>query len=157
MRSRNSVGSGSIAEASKDAYSMPSEAKVNGRVDLGTLSDKKENSPSSTSQIPNSQVPNSQIQVLSITGLTGVDVGTAQQAIEQQLRTVVVPAGFNGIVILEIPLQNGRLIRFLLDDVASTLKDKNLVELLKRSLQNVVLPAAARGTIRLTLNVTSNK
>ncbi|MFO0212973.1 MAG: after-VIT domain-containing protein, partial [Pseudanabaena sp.] len=89
------------------------------------------------------------------TGLTGVDLVTAQKAIEQQLRSLQVPAGFNGIVVLEMPIQNGRLTRFVLDDVTSSLKEQNLVELLKRSLQNVVLPASAQGTMRLTLQVNS--
>ncbi|MFN9860274.1 MAG: after-VIT domain-containing protein, partial [Pseudanabaena sp.] len=139
LRSRR-VGSGNIntAEASKDA-------NVSGRTDLGTFTDKT----------VNYQVSNSQVQVVSITGLTGVDLVTAQKAIEQQLRSLQVPAGFNGIVVLEMPIQNGRLTRFVLDDVTSSLKEQNLVELLKRSLQNVVLPASAQATMRLTLQVNS--
>jgi Ca-activated chloride channel family protein len=151
MRSRGLIGNGAVAESSKDVdSSIRSEPKVIGRLDSGSLTDKTENLP-----VPNSQVPNSQVQVLSITGLTGVDLVTAQQAIAQQLRSLKVPAGLNGTVILEIPIQNGRLLKFLLDDVASTLQDKNLVEMLKRSLQNVMLPSTAKGTIRLTLNVRS--
>jgi Ca-activated chloride channel family protein len=146
MRSRGLIGNGAVAESSKDVdSSIRSEPKVSGRIDLGSLSDKKEDS----------QASNSQIQVVSITGLTGVDLVTAQQAIAQQLSSLKVPAGLNGTVILEIPIQNGRLIKFLLDDVASTLQDKNLVEMLKRSLLNVMLPSTAKGTIRLTLNVRS--
>jgi len=139
LRSRR-VGSGNIntAEASKDA-------NVSGRTDLGTFTDKT----------VNYQVSNSQVQVVSITGLTGVDLVTAQKAIEQQLRSLQVPAGFNGIVVLEMPIQNGRLTRFVLDDVTSSLKEQKLVELLKRLLQNVVLPASAQGTMRLTLQVNS--
>jgi Ca-activated chloride channel family protein len=95
------------------------------------------------------------VQVVSITGLIDADSATVQQAIAKQLQSINVPAGFNGVVILEIPIQNGRLTRFVLDDVASTLKDKNLVEMIKRSLQNVVLPSTAKGTVRLTLNVNS--
>ncbi len=97
----------------------------------------------------------SQVQVVSVTGLTGLDDSSAQQIIEQHLRTIQVPAGFNGVVVLEMPIQNGRLTRFLLDDAASTLKDKNLMELLKRWLQNVVLPSSAQGTMRLTIKVNS--
>ena len=146
MRSRSMIGNAAPAEASKDVdASLRSEPKVSGRLDSGALSDKKEDS----------QISNSQIQVVSITGLTGVDLVTAQQAIAQQLSSLQVPAGLNGTVILEIPIQNGRLLKFLLDDVASTLQDKNLVEMLKRSLQNVILPSAAKGTIRLTLAVRS--
>jgi Ca-activated chloride channel family protein len=146
MRSRNMIGNAPAAEASKDVdSSVRSEAKVSGRLDLGALSDKKEDA----------QASNSQIQVVNITGLTGVDLATAKQAIAQQLSSLQVPTGVNGTVILEIPIQNGRLIKFLFDDVSSTLKDKNLVETLKRSLQNVILPPAAKGTMRLTLTVKS--
>ncbi len=147
LRSRGSISNGVDAEDSKDANSIRAEAKIIGRVDTGNLSDK-----TATEQIPDSQV-----QVVSITGLTGVDMAIAQQAIEKQLRSVQVPAGFNGLVILEVPIQNGRLIRFILDDVASILKDYNLVETIKRSLQNVVIPSTAKGTMRLTLNVKSIK
>ena len=73
--------------------------------------------------------------------------------IAQQLQSINVPAGFNGTVVLEIPIQNGRLTRFVLDDVVSTVTDKNLVEMIKRSLQNVILPSTAKGSIRLTLSV----
>ncbi len=145
--SRSRVGNGVISEASKDTNTFRSEAKVSGRVYTDSLNDKT----------PNSQIPNSQVQVVSITGLTGVDVAIAQQAIAQQLQSINVPAGFNGVIVLEVPIQNGRLTRFVLDDVTSTLKDKNLVEMIKRSLQNVVLPSTAKGTIRLTLNVKSIK
>ncbi len=119
------------------------EAKVSGRNDMGSLSDKP----------ANSQIPNASIQVVNITGLTGVDVAIAQSTIEQQLRSLTISEGVNGVMILEISLQNGRLTRIILDDVASTIKDKNLVEMIKRSLQNVVLPSTAKGTIRLTLSV----
>jgi Ca-activated chloride channel family protein len=108
-----------------------------------------------TEQAPKIQTGNAQIQVLSITGLTGTDVGSAQTAIAQQLKSVNLPAGFNGVMILEITIQNGRLTRIILDDVASAVKDQNFVELIKRSLQNVVLPSTAKGNIRLTLNINS--
>jgi Ca-activated chloride channel homolog len=105
--------------------------------------------PSKTSQ----QVAVSKVQIASISGVAGVDISVVQQAIAQQLQSLNIPAGFSGTVVLEIPIQNGRLTRFVLDDVASTVKDKNLVDLIKRSLQNVVLPSTATGSIRLTLNV----
>ncbi|OYQ64109.1 trypsin [Pseudanabaena sp. SR411] len=111
-----------------------------------------ENTPSEASKV-SKQAPVSQIQVVSITGLVDMDVVAAQQAIAQQLQSINVPAGVRGTVVLEIPIQNGRLTRFVLDDVASTVKDKNLVEMIKRSLQNVVLPSTAKGSIRLTLSV----
>jgi Ca-activated chloride channel family protein len=112
-----------------------------------------ENTPSEASKV-SKQAPVSQIQVVSITGITGMNVVAAQQAIAQQLQSINVPAGVKGTVVLEIPIQNGRLTRFVLDDVASTVTDKNLVEMIKRSLQNVVLPSTATGTVRLTLNIT---
>ncbi len=105
--------------------------------------------PSKTSQ----QAAVSKVQIVSISGVAGVDISIVQQAIAQQLQSIIIPTGFSGTVVLEIPIQNGRLTRFVLDDVASTMKDKNLVDLIKRSLQNVVLPTTATGSIRLTLNV----
>ncbi|MDG3496086.1 VIT domain-containing protein [Pseudanabaena catenata USMAC16] len=122
------------------------DAKISKQVASGTVSDKTANESAS---IP-------RVQVISITGLVGADIATAQQAIAQQLRSLNVSAGLKGIVILEIVIQNGRLTRFVLDDGASTLKDRTFVELLQRSLQNVVLPTTVKGTIKLTLNVTAN-
>jgi Ca-activated chloride channel family protein len=111
------------------------------------------NSPAEPSKVSQQSV--SKVQIVSISGIAGVDISIVQQAIAQQLQSINVPAGFNGTVVLEIPIQNGRLTRFVLDDVVSTVKDKNLVDLIKRSLQNVVLSSTAKGNIRLTLNVTS--
>lgn len=110
------------------------------------------NSPAEPTTV-SKQAPNSQVQVVNITGLTGVDANLAKQAIAQQLQSINLPSGFKGTIVLEIPIQNGRLTRFVLDDVASTVKDKNLVEMIKRSLQNVVLPSTAKGTMRLTLSI----
>jgi Ca-activated chloride channel family protein len=141
---RSRASSGIVAESFKDTNRV---AKSKPSIDAAKMA------PTS----PTSQIPSSQIQVASITGLAGVDIAVAQQAIAQQLQSINVPAGFNGVVVLEMTLQNGRLTRFVLDDVASTLKDQTLVEMIKRSLQNVVLSPTAKGTIRLTLNVTSNK
>lgn len=118
------------------------------------LSDKvdSENTPAEPSKV-SQQAAISKVQIVSISGVAGVDISIVQQAIAQQLQSIRVPDGFSGTVVLEVPIQNGRLTRFILDDVASTVKDKNLVDLIKRSLQNVVLPATATGSIRLTLNV----
>jgi Ca-activated chloride channel family protein len=110
------------------------------------------NTPAEPSKV-SQQSTVSKVQIVSISGIAGVDISIVQQAIAQQLQSINVPAGFNGTVVLEIPIQNGRLTRFVLDDVVSTVKDKNLVEMIKRSLQNVVLPSKATGSVRLTLNV----
>jgi Ca-activated chloride channel family protein len=94
----------------------------------------------------------SRIQIVSITGLTG-DLTTTEQAIAQQLRSLQLPSGISGKVVFEITVQNGRLVKIILDDVDSTLQDQNAIETLKRSLQNVVLSSSFKGTMRLTLNV----
>ncbi|MBD2186891.1 VIT domain-containing protein [Pseudanabaena mucicola] len=111
---------------------------------------------SNTVRAEDKTVTQSPIQVVQLTGLTGTDVATAQAAIAKQLQSVKVPAGLNGNVILEITVQNGRLTRIILDDVNSTLKDQNLVESIKRSLQGVVLPTTAKSAITLTLSVKAN-
>lgn len=136
-------GNAPMAESLQDRSTARYETKVKPRVDADA-------------SIPKLSQPTaapSRIQVVSITGLTGMSVSDAQQTIAQQLRSLNVPNGINGNVILEISIQNGRLTRIVLDDSASTLKDENFLESLKRSLQNVVLPTTAKGTIRLTLSV----
>ncbi|WP_199289022.1 VIT domain-containing protein [Pseudanabaena sp. FACHB-1998] len=134
------------------AVILSNETKVTGKDQLQPRLRANANAPAEDFKVAD-QAPSSRIQVVSITGLTGLDIATAQQLITQQLSSINVPAGSNGVVIFEIPIQNGRLARFVLDDVASTITDKNLIDLIKRSLQNVVLPASASGSIRLTLKV----
>lgn len=112
------------------------------------------NTPAEPSKV-SQQSTVSKVQIVSISGIAGVDISIVQQAITQQLQSILIPAGFSGTVVLEIPIQNGRLTRFVLDDVVSTVKDKNLIDLIKRSLQNAILPSTAKGNIRLTLNVNS--
>lgn len=111
---------------------------------------------SNTVRAEDKPVTQSPIQVVKLTGLTGTDVATAQAALAKQLQSVIVPAGLNGNVVLEITVQNGRLIRIILDDVNSTIKEQNLVESLKQSLQGVILPTTAKGTVTLTLSVKTN-
>ena len=168
MTSGEVANSSSLKPAAPNSVPMPSQ-QYNSRVRLqgGTtltggdqlntrLSPKvdSENIPAEPSKV-SQQATASKVQIVSISGIAGVDIGIVQQAIAQQLQSIKVPAGFNGTVVLEIPIQNGRLTRFVLDDVVSTVIDKNLVDLIKRSLQNIVLSSTAKGNIRLTLNVTS--
>ena len=97
---------------------------------------------------------NSKLQVVSITGFANAETTrTAQQAIIQQLQSVVVPTSIKGNLILEISVQNGRLVKVIVDDINSTVQDQNLVEEIKRSLQNVILSSTVKGSIRLTLSV----
>jgi Ca-activated chloride channel family protein len=161
------TGESAESRALKPASPAPMTQQYNSRVRLqgGTtftgsdklnirLSPKVDsiNTPAEPSKV-SQQSTVSKVQIVSISGIAGVDISIVQQAIAQQLQSINVPAGFNGTVVLEIPIQNGRLTRFVLDDVVSTVKDKNLVEMIKRSLQNVVLPSKATGSVRLTLNV----
>jgi Ca-activated chloride channel homolog len=132
-------------------FSITGSDRLNTRLSPKVDSENIPAEPSKVSQ----QATASKVQIVSISGIAGVDISIVQQAIAQQLQSINVPAGFNGTVVLEIPIQNGRLTRFVLDDVVSTVKDKNLVDLIKRSLQNVVLSSTAKGNIRLTLNVIS--
>lgn len=111
-----------------------------------------ESAPQRPISMPKPTNAQSRIQIVSITGLTG-DLTTAEQAIAQQLRSLQLPSGISGKVVFEITVQNGRLVKVIFDDVDSTLQDQNAIEMLKRSLQNVVLPSSFKGTMRLTLNV----
>ncbi|CAN1209816.1 VIT domain-containing protein [Tumidithrix helvetica PCC 7403] len=131
------------AQPSLNTTPMREEAKV----DPADLTAKK---PASETQ-SNFQ-SNPRIQVMSVTGATGVSNVSLEQAIAQHLRTLSLPSG-SGTIVLEFPVVNGRVGKIILDDTASTLTDTSLVELIKRSLLTWSVPASAQGTIRLTLQI----
>ncbi|MDX2255729.1 MAG: VIT domain-containing protein [Pseudanabaenaceae cyanobacterium bins.39] len=94
----------------------------------------------------------SAISIVSITGL-GADTATANKAIADQLKLLQIAANLSGNLIFEVTIQNGRLVRIIFDDAASSLKDQATVEMIKRSLQNVVLTAPQQGKMQLTLKL----
>ncbi|PZU98298.1 MAG: trypsin [Pseudanabaena sp.] len=142
-RSVPSAPSGNLAESAQDFSRSRPEPKI--RVDAGI------SSPQPPTAKP---TVNSKLQVISVTGFADAETTrNAQQAIAKQLQSVIVPTGLKGSLILEISVQNGRLVKVTVDDVNSTVQDQDLLEEIKRSLQNVVLASNVKGSVRLTLSV----
>ena len=76
-------------------------------------------------------------------------------ALKEQLKTVKIPAGFSGEIVLGFPVQNGRVGRIILDDQASTLDDATVVDPIKRTLLKWKVPQGVAGIVRLTLRINS--
>jgi Ca-activated chloride channel homolog len=98
--------------------------------------------------------PNPRIQSISVTGASGVANADLEQAIAKHLQSLSLPKG-SGVVILEFSIVRGRVGQIILDDLASTLTDRALVELIKRSLLTWAVPAGTQGKIRLTLQISN--
>ncbi|MBD1861705.1 MULTISPECIES: VIT domain-containing protein [Trichocoleus] len=92
---------------------------------------------------------NSRLQVVSITGLDPAQM----PALSQYLQSLNLPTGFNGDVVLEFSVQNGRVGRILLDDKTSTLKEAAVVDVIKRSLQGWQPSQGVTGKVRVTLRL----
>ncbi|OIP73464.1 MAG: trypsin [Oscillatoriales cyanobacterium CG2_30_44_21] len=141
-RSAPSAPSGNLTESAQD-FSR-TESKIS-----GTAAEIRSPQPPAVKPAVNSK-----LQVISITGFADAETTrNIQQAIAMQLQAVTVPTALKGNLILEISVQNGRLVKVVVDDVNSTVQDQDLVEEIKRSLQNVVLSSSVKGSIRLTLSV----
>ncbi|MBD2099188.1 after-VIT domain-containing protein [Trichocoleus sp. FACHB-591] len=92
---------------------------------------------------------NSRLQVVSITGLDPAQM----PMLTQYLQRLNLPTGFNGDVVLEFSVQNGRVGRILLDDKTSTLKEAVVVNVIKRSLQGWQPSQGVTGKVRVTLRL----
>lgn len=94
---------------------------------------------------------NAQLQIISATGLEQAAI----EALTQHLQALNFPSGFSGEVVFEFSVGKGRVGRIMLDDDASTLKESQVIELIKRSLTSWQVPQSATGTVRLTLRIQS--
>ncbi|HEY9851755.1 MAG TPA: VIT domain-containing protein [Leptolyngbyaceae cyanobacterium] len=92
---------------------------------------------------------NSRIEVISADGLDA----NAIASITQNLQNVNIPNNTSGEVVLELSLQNGRVRRVVLDDQASTVKEQNVVDAIRRSLLTWQAPPSINNTIRLRLRI----
>ncbi|HEY9596213.1 MAG TPA: VIT domain-containing protein [Cyanophyceae cyanobacterium] len=91
------------------------------------------------------------VQVISATGLD-----TASGAnLRRYLQQLVLPSGLSGELVFEFLVRNGRVVRVLLDEDASTLKEDRAIELIKRSLITWRVPQLTASTVCLTLRIQS--
>ncbi|HEY9707848.1 MAG TPA: after-VIT domain-containing protein, partial [Oculatellaceae cyanobacterium] len=94
---------------------------------------------------------NPQLQIISATGLDQ----SATEALMQHLQPLNLPSGFSGEVVFEFSVSKGRVGRIMLDEDASTLKESQVIELIKRSLASWQVPQSVAGNVRLTLLIQS--
>ena len=92
-----------------------------------------------------------QLDVVSATGLDEVAVSE----LTQHLQLLQLPSGFSGEIVFEFPVSKGRVVRVMLDEKASTLKESQVIEIIKRSLTSWRVPSSVSGTVRLTLHIQS--
>ena len=90
-----------------------------------------------------------QLEVVSATGLDEAAVA----GLTQHLQQLNLPSGFSGEIVFEFPVSKGRVVRVMLDEEASTVKESQVIEMIKRSLTSWRVPASASGTVRLTLRI----
>jgi Ca-activated chloride channel family protein len=121
-------------------------------IDPSLLSDVDEGLPRVKPMLaPTPILPHRQLQVVSATGLEQAAVANLTQHLQQ----LNLPPGKVGEIVFEFPVRNGRVVRVVLDEEASTVREAVVIDLIKRSLLTWRVPASATGTIRLTLRIQS--
>lgn len=91
----------------------------------------------------------SRIEVISADGLDA----NAIASITQKLQNVNIQNNISGEIVLELVLQNGRVTRVILDDRASTVKEQNVIDAIRRSLLTWQAPPSINNIIRLRLRI----
>ncbi|MBW4680060.1 MAG: after-VIT domain-containing protein [Microcoleus vaginatus WJT46-NPBG5] len=112
------------------------------------------NTPQVPSTSAQASVPPELPSCLEIISVTGLDEA-ATNALKQHLKRVKLPAGFSGEIVLEFPVQNGRVGQIILDDQASTLDEATVVDPIKRSLLIWKVPQGVASIVRITLRINS--
>ncbi|WP_094672927.1 after-VIT domain-containing protein [Hydrocoleum sp. CS-953] len=94
---------------------------------------------------------NARLQLIQAIGLDEA----GQKNLQQHLQNVNIPPNINGEIVLELQVKGKRVLRVILDDEVSTLKDKKVVEEIKRSLLKWRVPSGAAEKILITIKVSS--
>ncbi|HLO47149.1 MAG TPA: VIT domain-containing protein [Kamptonema sp.] len=94
----------------------------------------------------------SDVEVVSVEGLDQ----NAIASITQHLKAINLVNRVSGDIVLELLVKDGGVDRIVLDDKASTLQQKDIVDIVKRSLFSWQPPAAVRGIIRIKLRIIPN-
>ncbi|NEP85260.1 MAG: after-VIT domain-containing protein [Okeania sp. SIO3B3] len=90
------------------------------------------------------------LQIIQVTGLDAA----GEENLQQHLQNVNVPPNIHGEIVLELQVKGDRVLRVILDDEVSSLKDKKIVEEIKRSLLKWRVPSAA-NKIQITIKISS--
>ena len=97
------------------------------------------------------EASNPQLQIISATGLDRAAI----EALTQHLQLLNLPSGFSGEVVFEFSVGKGRVARIMLDEDASTLKESQVIELIKRAIASWQVPQSVTSNVRLTLRIQS--
>ncbi|MCU0545572.1 MAG: after-VIT domain-containing protein [Oscillatoriaceae cyanobacterium Prado104] len=93
----------------------------------------------------------SPVEVVSATGLDEVAI----DSLNEHLKTLNVPPGTNGELVLELVFGKARVNRIVVDAAASTLADVELLKTIRRWLFTWRIPHSIENAVRLTLRVRS--
>ncbi|MBD1940726.1 VIT domain-containing protein [Microcoleus sp. FACHB-68] len=140
----------SYAQATVPSPQVP-QAKANPGSIQGFFNSITEKARGIINQYSTTPEINSHVEIVNVAGLDEAATNT----LKEQLKTIKIPAGFSGEIVLEFPVQNGRVGRIILDDQASTLDDASVVDPIKRSLLIWNVPQGVGGVVRITLRINS--
>ena len=104
-------------------------------------------SPWQWSNLP--EILHDRLEIVSVTGLEPAEIG----AIELHLHQLPIPLGFSGTIVFEFNVNNARVGQLVLDRKVSTLVDRHLIQLIKRSILAWKPSPSATGVVRLTLKI----
>ncbi len=97
------------------------------------------------------KLTNTSLQIIQVTGLDAA----GQENLQQHLQNVNLLSNINGEIVLELQVKGKHILRVILDDEVSTLKDKKIVEEIRRSLLKWLVPSGAAEKIAITIKVNS--
>ncbi|NES64908.1 MAG: after-VIT domain-containing protein [Okeania sp. SIO2D1] len=129
-----------IATDLQEVANMESAPKLAGKFMGMVLSLKQQDS---------TKLTRNTFQIIQVTGLDA----TGEENLQQHLQNVNVPANIHGEIVLELQVKGDRVIRVILDDEVSSLKDKKIIEEIKRSLLKWHIPSSAIDRIQITIKV----
>ncbi|HBB35702.1 MAG TPA: trypsin [Cyanobacteria bacterium UBA8803] len=97
---------------------------------------------------PTSALSQPSLQVVSATGLDEAAIAQLTQHLQQ---LTLLPVGFSGEIVFELSVRKGRVVRVLVDEDASTLKEEGVIEMIKRSLFTWQVPPSASSIVSIKL------
>lgn len=102
--------------------------------------------------VPSLPIPVASDRNLQVVSVTGLDEA-ATASLTKYLEQLDLPDGWRGEIVFEFPVRQGRVVRVVWDEDASTLRELQAIEWIKRSLVAWRVPFSAMGTVRLTLRI----
>jgi Ca-activated chloride channel homolog len=138
-------------QSKPDNYQSPSHptAEASESFNINLINPGRIQEVAEDQSLPTSTASYHSLQVVGVTGLD--EVATA--SLTKHLQQLDLPYGLSGEIVFEFPVRMGRVVRVVLDEEASTLKESLVIERIKRSLQAWRVFTSVIGTVRLTLRI----